>query len=141
MNINIITLGGNLTRDPETRVTPQGTAIAQFSIANNRKFKDASGQMREEVSFIDCEAWGKTGENIGKFFSKGDRILVAGRIKQDSWEDKQTQQKRTKLKVVVDQFHFVDSKRDRAPDSAPNGAGQGGARPSQNLDEDVPFAP
>ena len=140
MNINSISLGGNLTRDPEVRVTPQGTAIAQFSIANNRKFKDASGAQREEVSFIDCEAWGKTGENIGKFFSKGAQICVQGRVKQDTWDDKATGQKRSKLKVVVDQFHFVGGKREQAPvsgqeprPSTPAPAGNTGS------DEDVPF--
>ena len=129
MNINRVIIGGNLTRDPEIRVTPQGTSVAQFALANNRKFRDAGGNDREEVAFIDCEAWGKTGENIAKFFAKGRPICVEGRLKQDAWEDKQTGQKRTRIKVVVDSFHFVGGKREDSPSagsavSATNTAGE-----------------
>lgn len=132
MNYNKTTIGGNLTRDPEIRVTPKGTAIAQFTIAINRKWKDESQQEREEVSFIDCEAWGKTGENIAKFFTKGRAILCDGRLKQDTWEDKNTKEKRSKLKVVVDQFYFVDSKEAGPKTAAP------ATRPVAE-DEDCPY--
>lgn len=142
MNINTIIIGGNMARDPEVRVTPKGTAVAQFAIANNRKYKDDSGAQREEVSFVDCEAWGKTAENIGKWFSKGNPICVQGRIKQDSWEDKETKQKRTKLKIVVDQFHFVGGKREDAPQSAQESRREvpapQHAKPT-NTDEEVPW--
>ena len=97
---------GNLSRDPEVRVTPKGTSICQFSIGVNRKFKTDDTE-REEVSFFDCEAWGKTGENIAKFFSKGKPIFLECRPKQDVWEDKTSGQKRSKVKFMVDQFQFM----------------------------------
>ena len=99
--INKVFIGGHLTRDPELRVTPNGTAICNFCVANSRKYKTEQGEQREDVAFVDVDAWGKTGEIIAKHFSKGSPILVWGRLKQDSWEDKQTGAKRTKLKVTV----------------------------------------
>lgn len=140
MNYNRFILGGRLTRDVELRVTPQGTAIAQFSVATSRKFKDAQGGEREEVAFIDCEAWAKTGEAIAKHFTKGKAIFVEGRIKQDTWEDKTTKEKRSKLKMVVDNFQFVGSKDDGAPRQEQSSQPRYAAPAAQeNLDEDVPF--
>lgn len=126
---------GNLTRDPELRVTPKGTAICQFSLAINRKWKDEGQQEREEVTYVDCEAWGKAGENIAKYCTKGRPLFVNGRLKLDQWEDKTTKEKRSKMKVVVEQFQFLgDGKREDAP--APKPAA---TPPQDNLDEDVPF--
>lgn len=128
---------GNLTRDPELRVTPKGTAICQFSLAINRKWKSESGQESEEVLFIDCEAWGKSGENIAKYCTKGRPLFVAGRLKQDQWEDKTTKEKRTKIKVVVENFQFLGSQdKSDAPASAPKPAS---AAPGSTPDEDVPY--
>lgn len=115
MNYNKIMLGGRLTRDPEMRVTPKGTPICQFSMAVNREWKSESGEKQTEVSYIDCEAWGKTAETIAKYLKKGGDIFVDGRVKQDQWEDKNTKEKRSKLKVVVEQFQFVGGKKDEAP--------------------------
>lgn len=115
MNYNKIMLGGRLVRDPEMRVTPKGTPICQFSMAVNREWKSESGEKQTDVSYIDCEAWGKTAEIISKFFRKGGDIFVEGRVKQDQWEDKNTKEKRSKLKVVVDTFQFVGGKKDEAP--------------------------
>ncbi len=113
-NINKVIIGGNLARDPELRVTPNGTAICQFSIANNRNYKNQAGESVSEVSFVDVEAWGKTGEIIAKYFQKGSPILVHGRLKMDQWEDKNSGQKRSKLKVVITfpegGFDFVGGK-------------------------------
>lgn len=120
---------GNLTRDPELRVTPKGTAICQFGLAINRQFKDEGGQTRDDTTFVDCEAWAKTGENISKFFTKGKPIFVEGRLKMDSWEDKTSGQKRSKMKVVVEQFQFVGGKNDGAT-SAGSGYGAPGASSS-----------
>lgn len=108
-NLNQVNLMGNLTRDPELRVTPKGTAICQFSLAINRKWKDESQQEREEVTYVDCEAWGKSGENISKYCTKGRPLFVNGRLKLDQWEDKTTHEKRSKMKVVVEQFQFLGS--------------------------------
>ena len=105
--MNKVILMGNMTRDPELKYTGANNAIATFSVAVNRKWTSAAGEKKEEVAFIDCEAWGKTGENIAKFFTKGKQIVVEGRLKQDSWDDKETGKKRTKLLVSVDTFHFT----------------------------------
>jgi single-strand DNA-binding protein len=151
--LNKVFLIGNLTRDPELRVTPKGTAICQFGIAVNRQFKDESGATRDETTFVDIEAWGKQGELVSKYLSKGSLAMVEGRLKFDQWEDKTSGQKRSKLKVVLDNVQFLSS-RGGAGGGAPGGpggdpeAGQGApspraARPAagapEGADEDVPF--
>ena len=100
--LNKVFLIGNLTRDPELRVTPKGTAVCQFGLAVNRQYKDESGATRDETAFIDIEAWGKQGELCSKYLQKGSLAFIEGRLKFDSWEDKQSGQKRSKLKVVLD---------------------------------------
>lgn len=157
-NFNKVYLIGNLTRDPELRVTPKGTAICQFGLAVNRQFKDESGALRDETTFVDIEAWGKQGETIAKYCTKGRPLFVEGRLKFDQWEDKTSGQKRSKLKVVLEGFQFLGSRGDGA---APGGAGgddadqtperhsppvRGSNRPAspaapaqESADEDVPF--
>jgi single-strand DNA-binding protein len=152
-NLNKVMLIGNLTRDPELRVTPKGTAICQFSLAVNRKFKDESGGEREEVTYVDIEAWSKQGETIAKYCTKGRPLFVEGRLRLDQWEDKTTKEKRSRMKVVLENFQFLGG--GRAEGGAP-GAEGGEARtyapragaapkpaapaaPQENLDEDVPF--
>ncbi len=153
-NLNKVMLIGNLTRDPELRVTPKGTAICQFSLAVNRKFKDESGGEREEVTYIDIEAWSKQGETIAKYCTKGRPLFVEGRLRLDQWEDKTTKEKRSRMKVVLENFQFLGSGR---ADGAAPGGGEGGearyaapaVRPGapkpaasstqENIDEDVPF--
>lgn len=152
-NLNKVMLIGNLTRDPELRVTPKGTAICQFSLAVNRKFKDESGGEREEVTYVDIEAWSKQGETIAKYCTKGRPLFVEGRLRLDQWEDKTTKEKRSRMKVVLENFQFLGS--GRSDGTAPAGGGEGGGSyaprassapkpaappPAQeNLDEDVPF--
>jgi len=109
-NFNKVYLIGNLTRDPELRVTPKGTAICQFGLAVNRQFKDESGAMRDETTFVDIEAWGKQGETVAKYCTKGRPLFVEGRLKFDQWEDKTSGQKRSKLKVVLEGFQFLGSR-------------------------------
>ena len=116
--LNKVFIIGNLTRDPELRVTPKGTPICQFGIAVNRQFKDESGATRDETTFVDIEAWGKQGELVAKYLSKGSPAMVEGRLKLDQWEDKATNQKRSKLKVVLDNVQFLSSR----------GGGAGGRR-------------
>jgi len=139
-NINSVIIGGNLARDPEVRVTPKGTSVAQFTVANNRKWRDDSGTDREDVAFIDCEAWGKTAENIAKYFAKGRAIIVEGRLKHETWEDKVSGQKRSRVKVSVSAFHFVGSKHD-APATSETGraASAAPARQDDGADSEVPF--
>ena len=136
-SLNKVILIGNLTRDPELRVTPKGTAICQFGIAINRTFKDDAGNQRDETTFVDIEAWGKTGENASRLFTKGKPILIEGRLKLDTWDDKTTGQKRSKLKVICENWQFVGPK-DTAPASERQEQ-RPTPPPADNIDEDVPF--
>lgn len=102
---NKVILMGNLTRDPETRQTPNGQSVTNFALAVNRTWKGQDGQMQEQVSFIDCVAWGRTGEVIAQYMQKGRPILVSGRLDQRSWE--QDGNKRSKVEVIVEDFNFV----------------------------------
>jgi single-strand DNA-binding protein len=108
---------GNLTRDPELRTTPKGATVCQFSVAVNRSYKDETGTVKEEVNFFDVEAWGKPGQTISKFLAKGRPIFLQGRLKQGSWEDKNTGQKRNRVFVVLENFQFLGTK--PAGDTAP----------------------
>ena len=103
-------LMGNLTRDPEIKYTPKGTAIANFGIAVNRTYTPEGGEKREEVTFIDLEAFGRTAEVIGEYLKKGRPIFIEGRLKLDSWDDKTTGKKMSKLRVVVESFEFLGSR-------------------------------
>jgi single-strand DNA-binding protein len=111
MNFNRTIIAGNLTRDPELRYLPSNSAVVALSIAVNRKWKNQQGQPQEEVSYIDCEAFGKTAETINQYFRKGQPIFIEGRLKLDQWTDKEGQ-KRSKLKVIAESFSFVGGKRD-----------------------------
>ena len=104
---NKVILMGNLTRDPETRTTPNGQSVTNFSLAVNRTWRDGSGEQQEAVSYIDCVAWGKPGEIIAQYLGKGRAVLVSGRLDQRSWDDKDSGQKRSKIEVVVEDFNFV----------------------------------
>ena len=100
---------GNLTRDPEMRYTPSGTAIANISLAVNRKWYNEARELQEEVTFVIVDAFGKQAETIGQYFKKGNPILVEGYLRLDQWVDKQTGQKRSQLKVVLENFRFLPS--------------------------------
>lgn len=149
---NRVILAGNLTRDPELRYTPKGTAVAEIGIAVNRSWKDESGQMQEEVTFVDVAAYGRQAEVIGQYLKKGRPILIEGRLKLDSWDDKQTGQKRSKLRVVLESFQFLDSgnrgggEGAPAPAAAPRRSAPAAAAPASDsdappadADDDVPF--
>ena len=97
---------GNITRDPELRSTASGTQVCSFSVAVNRNYRDSSGEQKDQVSFFDCSAWGKSGEIIAQYAKKGSGILVSGRLDQRSWEDKEGQ-KRSRVEIVVEDFNFV----------------------------------
>jgi single-strand DNA-binding protein len=153
-NLNKVMLMGNLTRDPEMKYTPKGTAIANFGIAINRNYTTESGEKREEVTFVDLEAFGRTAEIIGEYFKKGRPIFIEGRLKLDTWDDKQTGQKKSKLRVIVDSFEFLGSREGGGGAGEPSEsrpAGAGFKKPSQppqrppadpDLDteqDDIPF--
>ena len=111
-SFNRVLLIGNLTRDPELRYLPSQMAVAQFGMACNRKFKDASGQQKEDVLFVDCTAWGKSAEIINQYCRKGKQLFIEGRLKLDQWEDKSGGGKRSKLTIVVENFQLLGSKDD-----------------------------
>ena len=148
-NFNKVILAGNLTRDPELRYTPKGMAIAKLGLAINRTWKNEAGETKEEATFVDVDAFGRTAEVIGQYLKKGRPILMEGRLRLDQWDDKQTGQKRSKLGVVLESFQFIDSgkgdggpgdssrSRSSAPtQSAPEPAEAGAPAPEE---DDVPF--
>jgi len=108
-SFNKVILAGNLTRDPELRYTPKGTAIAKVGLAVNRTWKNEAGETKEEVTFVDVDAFGRQAEVIAQYMRKGRPLLVEGRLKLDQWDDKQTGQKRSRLGVVLESFSFLDS--------------------------------
>ena len=120
-SFNKVILVGNLTRDPELRYTPKGTAIAKIGLAVNRSWTTETGEKKEEVTFVDIDAFGKQAETIGQYMKKGRPILIEGRLRLDQWDDKQTDQKRSKLGVVLEGFQFLGSG-DRGAEGAPHPA-------------------
>ncbi len=148
-NFNKVILAGNLTRDPELRYTPKGTAIARIGLAINRSWKSETGETKEEVTFVDADAFGRTAEVISQYLKKGRPILVEGRLKLDQWEDKNTHQKQSKLRVVVENFQFLDSgrgeggtaagTRSAAAPAAAAEAPTAEPEPPQPEEDDVPF--
>lgn len=117
-SFNKVILVGNLTRDPELRYTPKGTAIAKIGMAVNRTWRTETGETKEEVTFVDVDIFGRTAENVSQYMRKGSPILIEGRLRLDTWDDKQTNQKRSKLGVVAEIVQFLGSAR---------GGGEGGA--------------
>lgn len=132
-NFNKVILAGNMTRDPELRYTPKGTAIAKFGLAVNRKWTAEDGQSREEVTFVDIDCFGKQAEVISQYLRKGRSILIEGRLKLDQWDDKQTGQKRSKLGVVLESFSFLDSGNREGGTGAPPASAAPAARPARSV--------
>lgn len=110
---------GNLTRDPELRNTTNGTSVCSFAVAVNRVYRGADGENKEEVSYIDCSAWGKLGETIAQYAKKGSGVLVSGRLNQRSYEDK-SGIKRSRTEIVAEDFNFISSNRDSATSDSYN---------------------
>jgi len=109
-NFNKVIIAGNLTRDPELRYTPKGMAVAKIGMAINRSWKTETGETKEEVTFVDVDAFGRQAEVVAQYLKKGRPLLVEGRLRLDQWEDKNTHQKQSKLKVVLESFSFLDSR-------------------------------
>jgi single-strand DNA-binding protein len=118
-SFNKVILVGNLTRDPELRYTPKGMAIAKFGLAVNRVWKNEAGESKEEVTFVDIDAFGRQAETIAKYLKKGSPFLVEGRLRLDQWDDKQTGQKRSRLGVVLEGFQFLGGGTRSEGDDAP----------------------
>jgi len=154
-SLNKVLLIGNLTRDPDVRMLSNGRPVCNFGLALNRNYKDAEGNRKEEVTFVDVECYGPRAEAVGRFFTKGRSIFVEGRLKLDQWESKEGE-KRSAIRVVLDNFEFVDSKQDGqssvdrqslspsnsspTPQSVPEVSNENsGLSSDPDLDEDVPF--
>ena len=125
-SFNKVILLGNITRDIELRHTGTNQAVTTVGLAVNRSWKTPEGEKREEVTFVDCEAWGRTAEVMSQYLKKGRPVFIEGRLKLDQWDDKETGKKQSKLKVVIESFQFVDSKQDG--DGGGGGGGGGGYR-------------
>jgi single-strand DNA-binding protein len=144
-SFNKVILMGNLTRDPELRYTPKGTAIARLGVAVNRRWTSEGGEQREETTFVDVDAFGKQAETLGQYMKKGRPIFIEGRLRLDSWEDKNTGQKRSKLGVVLENFQFMGSGQGRseeggeAPRPRPAAPAPQSASVPPPEEDDVPF--
>lgn len=144
---NKVMLLGNLTRDPEVKYTPKGSAVADIGLAVNRTYTTDGGEKREEVTFVDVTMWGRQAEIAGEYLKKGRPLFVEGRLQLDTWDDKQTGQKRSKLRVVCENFQMLGSR----DGGEGGGSGGGGGRSSGGKsaksapaaeaaeDDDIPF--
>src|SRR2546423_10977317 len=124
-SFNKVMLMGNLTRDPQLKYLPSQTAVAEFGIACNRKFRTAQGEDREEVTFVEVHAFGKQAEVLNQYMTKGKPIFIEGRLKLDQWEDKQGGGKRSKLTVVVENFQFIGGRDSGGGAGSAGGGDQG----------------
>jgi len=147
---NKVFLLGNLTRDPEVRYTPKGSAVADLGIAVNRQYTLDTGEKREEVTFVDVTFWGRTAEVAGEYLKKGRSVFIEGRLQLDTWDDKQSGQKRSKLKVIGEAMQMLGG-RPGASSEEPEESGRGrssGSRsapppksspPAEPDDDEIPF--
>ena len=156
-SLNKVMLIGNVTRDPEVKFTPKGSAVADLGLAINRSYTNQGGEKVEEVTFVDVELWGRLAEIAGEYAKKGRPIFIEGRLRIDSWEDKQSGQKRSRLKVVAEGLQLLGSRqgggggegyegeaapsqsaapRSSAPASRP---APSKAPPAEPDDDDIPF--
>jgi single-strand DNA-binding protein len=147
-NLNKVMLIGNCTRDPEVRYTPKGTAVTELGLAVNRYFGGDDGEKREETTFVDITLWGRQAEIAAEYLHKGRPVYIEGRLQLDTWEDKQSGQKRSKLKVVGEQMQLLGGRQEGgeggggysrgSADRGPRRAASPPARPPQDPDLDVP---
>jgi single-strand DNA-binding protein len=105
--LNKVILMGNLTRDPELRYTPQGTAVCSFGLAVNRSYATASGEAREETCFVDIDVWGRQAQSCSSYLRQGAPALVDGRLRLDQWDDRETGKRRSRLRVQAERVQFV----------------------------------
>lgn len=150
-SFNKVILLGNLTRDPEVRYTPKGTAVTDLGLAVNRTYTADNGEKREEVTFVDVTFWGRTAEVAGEYLKKGRPVFVEGRLQLDTWDDKQSGQKRSKLKVIGENMQMLgaprgaggggggDEESSGAPRSTSKSAPPPKAAPSAPDDDEIPF--
>ena len=135
-SFNSVTLVGNVTRDPQVKYLSSGSAVCEFGVAMNSKYKTKDGQQKEEVTFVDVTYFGKVAEVCGQYLHKGSSVLVNGRLKSDSWEDKTTGQKRSKLVVIGEGMQMLGGRGEGGPRHQSESSG-----PAEDMtgDEHVPF--
>jgi single-strand DNA-binding protein len=131
-SLNKVMIIGNLTRDPEVKYTPKGQAIAEISLAVNRSYSTADGEKREEVTYLEVTFWGKQAEVLGQWMKKGRPLYVEGRLRLDSWEDKETGKKQSRLRITGEEFQFLGSKNDGGGGGGGGGQYDEGAGSSRN---------
>ena len=141
-NLNKVMLIGNLTRDPEIKYTPKGTAVAQLGLAINRFWSNDAGEKQEETTFVDVELWGRQAEVAGEYLKKGRPVFIEGRLKLDTWDDKTSGQKRSKMKVVGEQLQLLGSREGGGGGGGNYGAsGSGGGEHSDERSARPPGRP
>ena len=111
-NLNRVLLIGNLTRDPEVRYTPKGTAVTEIGLAVNRIYSGEDGEKKEETTFVDVTLWARQAEIAGQYLKKGRPVFIEGRLQLDTWDDKQTGQKRSRLRVVAENLQLLGSRQE-----------------------------
>jgi single-strand DNA-binding protein len=136
-SFNKVMLMGNLTRDPQIKQLPNNSVVAEFGLACSRRYRTAAGEDREETAFVDCSAFGRQAEVINQFCKKGKPIFVEGRLKYDTWDDKQSGNRRSKLSVVVENFQFIGARDPDAP-TATDPAGKERPWRAENSDAPAP---
>jgi single-strand DNA-binding protein len=133
-SFNKVILLGNLTRDPEVRYTPKGSAVCDLGLAVNRNYTLDNGEKREEVTFVDVVLWARLAEIAGEYLKKGRPVFIEGRLQMDSWDDKQTGQKRTKIRVVGETMQLLGSR----PSGSGGGESQETERPPRPAEKSAP---
>ena len=152
-NLNKVLLMGNLTRDPEVKYTPKGTAVCDLGIAINDTYKAQDGTMKETVTYVDVEVWGRTAENCKQYLAKGRPVFVEGQLRLDQWETPQGE-KKSRMKVRADRVQFLGGGgpgrtgapssgggEQRSSSSGPGDSGRSAARPASTVSEDRPPLP
>ncbi|HEY5811825.1 MAG TPA: single-stranded DNA-binding protein [Terrimicrobiaceae bacterium] len=145
-NLNKVMLIGNVTRDPEVKFTPKGSAVADLGLAINRSYTNQGGEKVEEVTYVDVELWGRLAEIAGEYARKGRPVFIEGRLRLDSWEDKQSGQKRNRLKVVAEGLQLLGSRQGGGADPEAEPPATKASRPvpsrsaaTEPADDDIPF--
>ena len=148
-SFNKVILVGNLTRDPEVRYTPKGSAVCDLGLAVNRQYSTEGGEKREEVTFVDVVLWARLAEIAGEYLKKGRPVLIEGRLQLDSWDDKQSGQKRSKLRVIGETMQLLGSRPGGGGGEGDEGMSNAGntrssapppkAAPSAPDEDEIPF--
>jgi single-strand DNA-binding protein len=149
-SFNRVTLIGNLTRDPQSKQLPSSTTVCDFGLAMNRRYRTQAGEDREEVCFVDCAAFGKQAEVIQQYCTKGKQLFIEGRLKYDTWDDKNSGQKRSKLSIIVENFQFLGSSAAAGESSNSSSSAPSGTKRQRHVqisfdenakfkDADIPF--